>query len=151
MLLVWCNGSNPTEAPTAIAGMDITVDASGNVVTTGLYMAGTTISATFGANTYFGTSEVPSIHVYVMKLNPSTGAITWIQKSNSISTCCQTVSSIGTDAANNVYIAGTMYSSTVSFGATSVTPVAWGHFVLLHQVQCIGHTAAGAVPHRLVT
>jgi hypothetical protein len=103
------------------AGMDIAIDAAGNVVTTGTYMAGTTISATFGTNTYFGTSDMPSIHFYVMKLNPSTGAITWIQKSNSISTCCQMVSSIGTDAANNVYIAGTMYSSTVSFGATSVT------------------------------
>jgi hypothetical protein len=103
------------------AGMDIAIDAAGNVVTTGTYMASTTLSAIFGANTYFGTSLDPSIHFYVMKLNPSTGAITWIQKSNSISTCCQMVSSIGTDAANNVYIGGTMYSSTVSFGATSVT------------------------------
>jgi hypothetical protein len=110
----------------ADAGMDIAVDAAGNVVTTGTYMAGTTISATFGTNTYFGTSDMPSIHFYVMKLNPSTGAITWIQKSNSISTCCQMVSSIGTDAANNVYIAGTMYSSTVSFGATSVTQAGGG-------------------------
>ncbi len=38
------------------AGMDIAIDAAGNVVTTGTYMAGTTISATFGTNTYFGTS-----------------------------------------------------------------------------------------------
>lgn len=105
----------------ADAGMDIAVDNNGNVVTTGTYMASTTISATFGPSSYFGTSLDPSIHFYVMKLNPSTGAITWIQRSNSISTCCQAVSSIGTDAFDNVYIAGTMYSSTVSFGATSVT------------------------------
>ncbi len=104
-------------------GVDIAIDAAGNIVTTGYYSASSTVSASFGTNTFLGTQTNVTLHFYVMKLNPSTGNITWIQKSNDLDggPSNQIITSIGTDAANNVYIGGTFYSTALSYGAVSVS------------------------------
>ncbi|MDH6059744.1 DUF4347 domain-containing protein [Chrysosporum bergii ANA360D] len=101
--------------------MDIAVDSSGNIYTTG-YFQGT---ATFGNTTL---TSAGNDDIFIAKQN-SDGTFAWAQKIGGSG--YDLARSIAVDGSGNVYTTGSL-NSTVTFGTTTYTPAGFDAFITKH-------------------
>ncbi len=110
---------------------DVTTDASGNVLTTGLFYNGSSVDFDPGPGTY--TLSSPGTYaMFVSKLDPS-GNFIWAKMIGGPFGCTCVGNSIACDAGGNVVVAGTSDGGTVDYdpgaGVYNVYSSNWDAFV----------------------
>ncbi len=110
----WLWAMNDRGTGDASQASSVAIDSRGNILVTG-YFNGTSI--TLGANTLTNVSA-GSYDVYVVKYSP-TGSVLWARSAGGTNN--DWGYTISTDSADNVYVSGYFNSSSITFGATTLT------------------------------
>ena len=110
--IVWAKSAGGSSSD---GGYSITTDAAGNVYATGEFYSST---IAFGATTLTNNSPNGSSDIFIVKYDPN-GNVVWAKSAGGSSSDGGYL--ITTDAAGNVYATGYFSSSTIAFGATTLT------------------------------
>lgn len=118
-----------TPASNSCAGNTLSsdVDADGN-----LYIAGYTNCPTLGFGNGVNLSMSGEGGLYVVKYNPEGNAV-WARKSSA--TNINNVTSIDCHSSNEIYVAGTFWSPTISFGSVTLTKSAASYDLYLAKLN----------------
>lgn len=104
-------------------GISITKDNSNNIYITGYYYSA---SITFGATSLLNVDSAGIYpDIFIVKYDAS-GNVIWAKSEGSSSG--DFGESITTDAFGNVYVIGNYYSSSIIFGATTLTNASWSSY-----------------------
>jgi len=107
--VIWARGAGGISQD---EGLGIASDASGNTYVTGFFQSST---ISFGSTTL---TNAGSSDIFIVKYDPS-GNVVWAKSAGG--TNADYGSGIGVDASGNVYVTGYFYSSTITFGSTTLT------------------------------
>jgi len=107
----WASGAG---GPNNEQGNSVAKDASGNMIVTGEFLSNT---ITFGSTTLTNAGGSQN-DFYLVKYDVA-GNVVWAQRTGG--TGDEIGSAVTTDAAGNIYVAGTFASNTVTFGSFTLT------------------------------
>ena len=109
---LWAKSAGGTSNESATA---ITADTSGNVYLTGSFSSP---NVTFGSVMLTNNSTSGNTDIYIVKYDPN-GNVLWAKSAGSSDEDYAT--SIALDAWGNIYVAGFFYSTSITFGTTTLT------------------------------
>ena len=119
--VIWAKSAGGTDAD---GGIGIVTDVAGNAYITGEFASST---ITFGATTLTNSSSVGNSDIFIVKYDANGNAL-WAKSAGGAD--YEWGCSVATDAAGNAYITGAFYSSTITFGTTSLTNYGIGNIFI---------------------